>query len=264
MRLSHHRRGSGETLLLIPGTGASWQTWEPVIGLLSSRCEVVAIDLPGFGDSLTLRDEPPTVAALARAVREFAGEDAFHAAGYSLGGAIALELGRLGAVASVCAISPTGFWTARERVFCRTSLQASRSLAQRLEPHAEKLLSSPVGRALLAQLVAKPSRMPREQAAHAIRVLANSPGFDATLEHALVDQDSGVALRCPTTVAWGTQDRLLLPRQADRARRMLPTAKHVWLKGCGHVPTWDDPEAVTGVLLDAMQRSRQPREPAAA
>jgi len=26
-------------------------------------------------------------------------------------------------------------------------------------------------------------------------------------------------------------------------------ARRVWLAGCGHVPTWDDPEQVAGVLL---------------
>ena len=56
----------------------------------------------------------------------------------------------------------------------------------------------------------------------------------------------------PTTVAWGERDRLLIfSRQAPRARRMLPDARHVVLHGCGHVPTWDDPEQVARVLLEA-------------
>jgi pimeloyl-ACP methyl ester carboxylesterase len=264
MRLTHHRRGAGEPLVLVHGMGGRWQTWEPVIGLLAPQREVIAVDLPGFGESLTLRDRAPTVRALAEAVRDFVGAEGFHVGGYSLGGAIGLELGRMGVARSVCAISPTGFWTPRERTFCRTSLQASRSLAVRIEPHVERLLSSPVGRALLAQLVARPGRVPLDQAALAVRGLALAPGFDATLESALVGVDSGTAVECPVTIAWGAQDRLLLPRQADRARRVLPTATHVWLHGCGHVPTWDDPETVARVLLDASERSLRPREPAAA
>jgi pimeloyl-ACP methyl ester carboxylesterase len=50
-------------------------------------------------------------------------------------------------------------------------------------------------------------------------------------------------------VAWGTRDWLLVPRQGRRARRRMPRAHHVWLRGCGHVPTWDVPEQVAGVLL---------------
>ncbi len=45
------------------------------------------------------------------------------------------------------------------------------------------------------------------------------------------------------------RDRLLIPRQAKRARRLLPAADHVVLRGCGHVPTWDDLEQVAAVLL---------------
>ena len=51
------------------------------------------------------------------------------------------------------------------------------------------------------------------------------------------------------TIAWGMRDALLIPRQAERARRSLPWAQHVALKGCGHVPCSDDPEAVAAVLL---------------
>jgi pimeloyl-ACP methyl ester carboxylesterase len=62
----------------------------------------------------------------------------------------------------------------------------------------------------------------------------------------------GAELRgVPVTIAWGTRDWLLIPRQAQRARRLLPWARHVALKGCGHVPCHDDPEAVAAVLLSA-------------
>jgi pimeloyl-ACP methyl ester carboxylesterase len=50
--------------------------------------------------------------------------------------------------------------------------------------------------------------------------------------------------------------------QAPRARRLLPRADHVVLRGCGHVPTWDDPEQVAGVLLSASRRAEDRRRPA--
>jgi pimeloyl-ACP methyl ester carboxylesterase len=42
----------------------------------------------------------------------------------------------------------------------------------------------------------------------------------------------------------------LWPTQALRARRALPEADHIWLRGCGHVPMSDDPDLVTRVLLE--------------
>jgi pimeloyl-ACP methyl ester carboxylesterase len=53
----------------------------------------------------------------------------------------------------------------------------------------------------------------------------------------------------PMTIAWGKRDRVLLPRQADIARRRLPKAVHISLPGCGHVPMGDNPELIAEVIL---------------
>ena len=55
------------------------------------------------------------------------------------------------------------------------------------------------------------------------------------------------------TVAWGEKDRILIySRQGARARgggcRARATSRS---SGCGHVPTWDDPEQVARVLLES-------------
>ncbi|MFS8499565.1 MAG: alpha/beta hydrolase, partial [Micromonosporaceae bacterium] len=55
--------------------------------------------------------------------------------------------------------------------------------------------------------------------------------------------------RVPVTVAWGERDRILPPREAARAREVLPWARHVTLPGCGHVPMSDDPELVALTIL---------------
>jgi len=79
--------------------------------------------------------------------------------------------------------------------------------------------------------------------------LADSPGFDATLPHVIAFDWGHGDVDVPVTIGWGSRDMLLVPRQARRARRRMPRARHVWLRGCGHVPTWDDPEQVAAVLL---------------
>jgi pimeloyl-ACP methyl ester carboxylesterase len=53
----------------------------------------------------------------------------------------------------------------------------------------------------------------------------------------------------PVTIAWVSATLLLLPRQRRRAVRAIPGARLVTLRGCGHIPTYDDPQLVTEVLL---------------
>ena len=67
--LSYRRRGSGEPLLLIHGTGSNLRAWAPVFGLPASRRDVIAVDLPGHGDSpLAPAGTPPTAANFARLI----------------------------------------------------------------------------------------------------------------------------------------------------------------------------------------------------
>lgn len=52
--LSYERRGSGRPLVLMHGWSLTWQSWLPVLDLLAAERDVIAIDLPGFGDSPAL------------------------------------------------------------------------------------------------------------------------------------------------------------------------------------------------------------------
>ena len=254
MSLAHVRRGSGPPLVLIHGIGSQWQMWQPVLDRVSREREVVAVDLPGFGESAAL-PTPPTVEALADAVAECLQEiglDGVHAAGNSLGGGVALAMARAGTARSACVLSPAGFGNQREGAYARGLLLASRRTAQRLDRYAEVLLAGPARRTLaFGHLAARPWRIPADEAVGAMRNLARSPGFETTLEAIGEHTFGGHTLDCPVTVAWGEKDRLLIySRQSARARRLLPDARHVTLSDCGHVPTWDDPEQVARVLLE--------------
>jgi pimeloyl-ACP methyl ester carboxylesterase len=256
VRLNHVRRGSGELLVLIHGIGDSHRFWAPVVGRLAQEFEVVAIDLPGFGRSPSMA-APPAPPALAAAVAEFIGEP-FHVAGVSLGGGTALELGLCGAARSVCAISPVGFTRWWDGAWLTGSL--------RLTGHASAavprrwLSSAAVGRAMSLQTMRRP--MPEAELRAIVDNIALAPAWDAAIDELAVYRFAGHP-PCPVTIAWGEFDFLLPYWQAARARRALPDAQHVRLRGCGHLPTWDDPDQVIAAVRSAT-RWRQPREPAAA
>jgi pimeloyl-ACP methyl ester carboxylesterase len=254
MPLAYDRQGSGPPLLLIHGIGSRRGVWKPVIEQLAGERETVAIDLPGFGDSPPLaHGTEPTVAALTDAVEAFIDEqglDRPDVVGNSLGGGIALELGRRGAVRSVTALSPIGFWTPLERRSGAAALTVTRQLTRHARPVALRLARSGIGRRLAFNLFyGKPGEKDPVELAADIEGMGSAPGWDATLPHTRrhVFHD-GDELRLPVTIAWGTKDRLLRPRQAERARAAIPAARHVPLPDCGHVPMSDDPEGIAALL----------------
>jgi len=255
MSLNHDRRGAGEPLVLVHGIGSQWPVWCPILDRLEAERDVISVDLPGFGGTPSDGTAPSVEGFAGRLERFFAeiGLDRPHVAGNSMGGGIALELARRGAVRSATALSPIGFWTPPERAFCQRSLRAARAGGRALAPLVPAAMSNPVTRSLLlAQLVGRPWRTPAADAVTAMGALVAAPGFDdalAAFDHHVFHDPAQLA-EVPVTVAWGQRDALLIHgRQAPRARRMLPRARHVTLVGCGHVPFNDDPEQVATVVL---------------
>jgi pimeloyl-ACP methyl ester carboxylesterase len=88
--LAYTRTGAGAPLVLLHGIGSSRHAWDPVIADLARHFDVLAIDLPGFGDSAAMPPQvEPLPAALAAAVAgllDDLGITAPHIAGNSLGG----------------------------------------------------------------------------------------------------------------------------------------------------------------------------------
>ncbi len=255
MALAYERRGRGEPLVLVHGTGSQLQMWHPVLDRLAAERDVIAPDLPGHGESAPLPEAVVTPERYADVIEELLDElgvGRAHIAGNSLGGGIALVLGARGRALSVTALSPIGFWTPKEAEFCRRSIVFAATAARALEPVAPLILGNPVGRTLTsAQLAGRPWRMTAEESIGATRNLGRSPGVRPALDgYRRWRFVPDGPLPCPVTIAWAQRDRLLLPRQAERARRAVPGARHVTLRGCGHVPTWDDPEQVARVLLE--------------
>src|SRR5262249_26721367 len=126
----YERRGSGSPLVLLHGIGHRWQAWEPVLDTLANKHDVIALDLPGFGQSSRLDkyDMPGMIATLNGFFAEL-GLNRPHVAGNSLGGALALELAAGGHVASATALAPAGFWNRTEKSYALAVLLTHRALS---------------------------------------------------------------------------------------------------------------------------------------
>ena len=231
-------------LVLIHGLGGDRHVWAPVVQRLAGEYDIVALDLPGFGGSAALSDvpSPPRLAAaVATFLREELGWERPHLAGNSLGGWVALELARAAAAASVTAIAPAGFW-ARPLGPKPTALRDVARLARPLLPVLMR--SARVRRLGLAGSVAHPERVPLAAAIAMASAYAGAPGFAAVNAAMRASQFShGEQIDVPVTIAWCERDRLVGP-----PRQPLLQAREVVLRDCGHVPMYDDPDAVAGVV----------------
>ncbi|MEV0374627.1 alpha/beta fold hydrolase [Streptomyces sp. NPDC050636] len=256
--VAYERKGSGEPIVLLHGIGHHLQAWRPVCDILAASHEVIAVDLPGFGASPALPDgssyDLSTVVPLLAAAFTELGLDRPHVAGNSLGGLLALELGRTKAVRSVTALSPAGFWTQAERRYAFGVLRGMYAGAQALpQPVVETLARSVIGRAsLTGTIYAHPGRRSAEAVAAETRALREAPGFARTLAAGREVRFTDDVPDVPVTIGWGSRDRLLLRRQGVRAKHTIPGARLVRLPGCGHVPMNDDPALVARVILDTV------------
>ena len=70
MEIHHIRRGRGKPLLLIHGLGGSWRSWQTILDSLAAEREVIAVDLPGHGETPPLSGEV-SIRALADSLTEF-------------------------------------------------------------------------------------------------------------------------------------------------------------------------------------------------
>src|SRR5919107_4648543 len=188
-RLAYSRLGAGEPLVLLHGQGLSRRSWDPVVTELARERDVIAVDLPGHGDSPRQpRGAGNTPLDQARAVAELLdqlGLASAHVAGNSVGGWVALELGRLQRARTVTALSPGGLWGRRAPVVIGATMRQSRinaRIVRRLAPGAPR--SRPARALFMAQLSGHPSKVPYAMANQAIHDMATAPGFWETLHGA--------------------------------------------------------------------------------
>ena len=254
--VNFERQGSGDPLLLIHGIGGELCVWAPVLDGLAERFDVVALDLPGFGRSPALPEGvKPSPIALAEAVAGLMDEleiGSAHFAGNSLGGWVALELGKTSRARSVTALCPAGLWGAPLWSAGPSNRWSTHRIARMLRPVLGLLMLSSRARELaLRHVVAHPGRVPWRDASRMVRSYARATAYEATstaMRESYFQDAERIAV--PLTLAFGEHDRLIRPVRLD-----VPGARSVLLPGCGHIPMWDDPALVTRLVLQTTGRA---------
>ena len=239
-------------LVLLPSLGTTTELWDGVVAAFArsaDRPRVLRVDLPGHGASPAARAAFP-VGDLARGVLDVVDEvggGAFHVAGDSLGGAVALELAltvpeRVRSLTMFCsgaAIGTPEGWSQRAaQVRASGTASVVAGSAERwfapgyLDAHPD----GPGGQALRTLL-----DIDDESYALCCEALA---AFDRRA-------DLG-AVGAPAVIVAGAHDAVTTPALMRELADGIPGARFVELPDAGHLIPLEDPEAAADLLRTAI------------
>ncbi len=259
MSMHHTRTGRGKPLLLVHGLGGTSRSWDTISPSLAQAREVIALDLPGHGQTAEEVDSG-TFDGLARSLDNWLGAEGLTGidmVGSSMGARLVLEMARRGRAGAVVALDPGGFWKGWERTFFRTTITASIGLVRALRPALPAISRNIAGRtALMFQLSARPWALDPAVISHELKSFADTRTFDALVKDLAngANQQGPANTPAPVVIGWGRKDRLCLPQQAERAMAAFPTATIQWFEHSGHFPMWDQPQETVRTILDATDK----------
>lgn len=261
LRYAVEETGAGEPLVLLHGFTGCAANWRPLLPRLAERHRVIAIDLPGHGNSgapgSVARYKMPRVAA--DLIELLTRHDATpaHWLGYSMGGRLALYIAvrQSSVVRSLTLVSATaGLANAAKRQARRA---ADEALAARIERDG---VASFVAEWERNPLFAGLAGLPEEARAtlHEQR-LSNSP---LGLANSLRGMGAGAQPSLWSRLAAMTAPALLIAGQRDTKFVALneglavsiPNATLRLIPDAGHVVQMEQPEAFLAAVTDFLER----------
>jgi 2-hydroxy-6-oxonona-2,4-dienedioate hydrolase len=254
--------GTGSPLLLLHGHEQSASSWRWVIPALAHTHRVLAVSLPGTGESdLAVGDHAPgndMTPFLAAFLDALAVQPPLDVVGHSAGGAIALRLALAdpARIRTLTLVDSAGLGQAVHPLLALDTLPGIGELAIMIS----RIPGGAVARTGMstAMLFAKPWRIPAEFIAEQ-HALGQRPGqleTSTAMARALFGPggqrqillDHLPALTTPTLVVWGGCDYVLPAHQAQTAVDLLPHGRLALLPDCGHLPHVEQPERFAAVL----------------
>jgi pimeloyl-ACP methyl ester carboxylesterase len=256
-RIRYADVGSGPAVVLIHGQGGSWRFWLRVIPKMAGRGRIIAVDLPGFGESEPIAAEHDVFGELVAAVADLLDHLGLAKAtivGHSMGGLVSLQLacdhpqrvsgllltnagganispGRLRWILTALRVFNAVFsipWV--PRVVART--RWLRALLFAAGVNDRRTFSKPLATEILPRMAA--------------------PGFMQSLEAAgvAVNHVRPQDVTCPCLVVWGAKDRILPLSTSHSLVAKIPDARLVLLESVGHCPMIEVPDQFSQLLAD--------------
>jgi len=261
--ISISQGGSGPPVVMLHGLGATKVSFLPTLAALAGSYRAIAIDLPGFGDSvkpIRAAYDAPYFARVVVALLDALEIDRAHLIGNSMGGRVALQVGldHPDRVRRLALLAPSLAWLRGRPWAPLLKLVAPQlgliqpaprpvveAIVRRVVPGAdEEWTAAGIDEFLRSYLT------PRGRAAFyaaARNIYLESPNGRTGLWTRLP------GLEAPSLFVWGKRDSLVPIGFADHVRRALPESKHLVLPG-GHVPQLENPKRTHEALLKFLAR----------
>ena len=249
-RISTMEAGEGPPLLCLHGLGGTKASFLPTLSALAERNRVIAVDLPGFGDShkpLTAAYDAPYFADAVVAMLDELELDRADLVGNSMGGRIAIEAGLLhpDRVGRLVLLSPAVAWL-RERNM-KWLLQLPLPRLGLLQP-TPRALVEPIVRRIVPGGNSGWTAAGVDEFLRAYLTPSGRFAFYESARNIYLDEPLGEdgfwrrleELAPRSMFVWGRHDNLVPIAFMRHVERALPAAKHVELD-CGHVPQLEAP-----------------------
>lgn len=273
LTIAYERDGAGPSILFLHNGGTSRRIWRHQTQALAGAYEVLAVDLPGFGDS-PLGPKPLTLDDYVAAVTALVDE---------LDLAPVTIVGNCMGSNIATAIAEAHPEMVRKLVLVNPLTEATFDGGWIGILHTMEHFAPPLAKGLRG--VARRIRVPRFVARTVVRFQLGPAGVKKGLQNdpeliacnlradqlpALTDVlddisayghlDRGRDLHSiPVLTIWGERNRVLSMKQGEKLNRSLRPDEHVVLSECGHLPMLEDPETVTGAIERFLAATSGPR-----
>jgi pimeloyl-ACP methyl ester carboxylesterase len=255
--------GEGPPLVFLHGLIGRWTHWVEQLTAFAPSHRVIAVDLPGFGDSPLPAQGGISVPIYARTIERLMEALEISAAafvGHSMGGFTSVELAINfpERVERLVLISPAGLSTYNNprNLLLVAQMRRFRQIVDpyhaRVAAHAELLARRPRLRLLdpTTHIVARHSdRLPAPFVAEFVRGLG-APGYiegmEAIFNYDYRDRLGEIA--CPTLIVWGERDAVVTAKDADLYERLIPNSRKVIFRDTGHMAMIERPMGFNALL----------------
>lgn len=248
-----------QTILLIHGFGADKSNWPRFARFLTQDYHVIAVDLPGFGDSSKPANISYDVGTQAERLADFMREQGigrFHVVGNSMGGHIAALLAARHPqeVLSVGLFDNAGVTAPHPSELFERLLKGDNPLVLRSVEDFPALLDF-----VFVQPPPLPGRLRNYLAERSLQRSAfNGMVFQQLRERYIPLEPELPKISAPTLLLWGDRDRVLDVSSIDVMKPLLKKPSIAILRDCGHVPMIERPEETARLYLDFLKQSHGP------